>query len=431
MKQSYPQYDSYKDSGVTWLGKIPSDWKLENIRAVTTLKSNKNQPDLEVLSVYREYGVIVKSSRDDNHNVTSLDTSNYKVVEEGDLVVNKMKAWQGSMGVSQNHGIVSPSYITCSTNQKKIYPKFLHYLLRSKPFIGVYNSISYGVRVGQWDMHYEDFKKIDIAYPSIEKQKQIVSFLDDRFIEIDKAIAKKERLIELIKEQKAIAINNAVTKGLNPNALMKDSGIEWVGQIPKKCTIKKLKYVSYIRYGLGQPPRESLDGLPLIRATNVERGKVTERNLIFVDPNNIPKDRNAILKQEEIIVVRSGAYTGDSAIITKEYEGAVAGYDMVVTPKGIDSKFLSMALLSNYVLYNQIYLKRMRAAQPHLNREELGAIEIIVPTHDMQIDIANYCNEISNNAETTIESQQKQIAKLKKYKQILIANVVTGKIKVT
>ena len=109
---AFPRYGSYKDSGTDWLGEIPSDWSLESIRAVTQLKSEKGQPDLRVLSVYREYGVIPKDSRDDNHNATSLDTSGYKVVNEGDLVVNKMKAWQGSMGVSEHNGIVSPAYIT-------------------------------------------------------------------------------------------------------------------------------------------------------------------------------------------------------------------------------------------------------------------------------------------------------------------------------
>lgn len=162
-----PGYESYRQSEVPWLGNVPSHWDVQPLRAVTSLKSDKNRPDLPVLSVYREYGVILKDSRDDNHNATSLDTSTYKVVKPGDLVVNKMKAWQGSMGVSAHDGIVSPAYITCTTKADRVRPAYLHYLLRSSPLIGVYNSLSYGVRVGQWDMHYEDFKQIPIPLPTI------------------------------------------------------------------------------------------------------------------------------------------------------------------------------------------------------------------------------------------------------------------------
>ncbi len=240
---AFPRYDSYKDSGVEWLGEIPSHWNLQSIRSVTELKSERNRPDLPVLSVYREYGVLLKDSRDDNHNATSLDISNYKSVEVGDLVVNKMKAWQGSMGISEYQGIVSPAYITCRVNVEQIESKFLHYLLRSKVYIGIYNALSYGVRVGQWDMHYEDFKKIPLPLPTVLEQAQISSFLDRITTEIDQAIAKKQRLIELLQEQKAILINQAVTKGLNPNVPMRDSGIEWIGAIPEHWESLKAKYV--------------------------------------------------------------------------------------------------------------------------------------------------------------------------------------------
>lgn len=188
---AFSKYESYKDSGVEWLGEIPSHWSCKSIRAVTELKSERDRPDLPVLSVYREYGVLLNDSRDDNHNATSLDISSYKVVKVGDLVVNKMKAWQGSMGVSEHEGIVSPAYIICRVDSDKVEAKFLHYLLRSKLYIGIYNALSYGVRVGQWDMHYEDFKKIPLFLPSVEEQKRIVKFIDRKTSEIDQAIAQK------------------------------------------------------------------------------------------------------------------------------------------------------------------------------------------------------------------------------------------------
>ncbi len=250
---TFPKYDRYKDSGVEWLGEVPEHWGVNSLRACAELSTARNRPDLPVLSVYREFGVIPKDSRDDNHNATSLDTSNYKVVRPGDLAVNKMKAWQGSLGVSEHLGIVSPAYITCRVNQEKVNGRYLHYLLRSKPLIGALDSLSYGVRVGQWDMRFEDFKRIAITYPPKPEQDRIVAFLDQKTAEIDALIAKKQRQIELLDEQKAILINRAVTRGIvnaefgirneelsssshstftTHNSKFSPSGIEWIGEIP-------------------------------------------------------------------------------------------------------------------------------------------------------------------------------------------------------
>ena len=428
---AFPRYESYKDSGVEWLGEIPESWDLQSIRAVTELKSERNRPDLPVLSVYREYGVLLKNSRDDNHNATSLDISNYKAVRVGDLVINKMKAWQGSMGISEHNGIVSPAYITCRVNHEKIEPKFLHYLLRSKIYIGIYNALSYGVRVGQWDMHYEDFKKIPLPLPSVDEQKRIANFIDRITSDIDQAIAKKQRLIELLNEQKAILINRAVTKGLNPNVPMRDSGIEWIGEIPEHWEVKRLKFISSIKYGLGQPPREKENGLPLIRATNVERGEIVTKDLIRVDPNDIPYERDPVLKAGDIIVVRSGAYTADSAIVTQEYEGSIAGYDMVVrASKQIIAKYLGFCLLAKYVLFDQLYPLRLRAAQPHLNAEELGDTLILIPPFKEQQEIILHLEVLGEEQKNITAITRKEIKLLNELKQLTIANAVTGKIKV-
>lgn len=200
-----------KDSGIDWIGEIPEHWEIKPLFAIVTNKSDKNHPDYEILSVYREYGVIPKDSRDDNHNATSLDTASYKAVYPGDLVVNKMKAWQGSMGISNYQGIVSPAYITCSIISNKIYSYFLHLLLRCNSYISEYNRLSYGVRVGQWDMHYEDFKRIPIIFPCLSEQKAISNYIEQQTTQIDKTITQKHLEIEKLKEYKATLIDSAVT----------------------------------------------------------------------------------------------------------------------------------------------------------------------------------------------------------------------------
>ena len=206
----------------------------------------------------------------------------------------------------------------------------------------------------------------------------------------------------------------------------------WNGLVKCRSTweVKRLKYLGRTRYGLGQPPNERENGLPLIRATNVERGKIVEKGMIYVDPDDIPWERNPELKENDIVVVRSGAYTADSAIVTKKYAGSIAGYDMVFTPTHVSPKFLSYCLLSKYVLFDQLYLLRMRAAQPHLNAEELNETIILCPPMPEQEEIAGKIQEFNIKVDTSIQYLFKEIEKLKEYKATLINAAVTGKIKV-
>jgi type I restriction enzyme, S subunit len=212
---------------------------------------------------------------------------------------------------------------------------------------------------------------------------------------------------------------------MKPYSSYKDSGIEWLGKIPKDWVKSKLKFLGKIRYGLGQPPKELENGIPIIRATNVERGKIVAKDMVYVDPSDVPTGRNAILEENEIIVVRSGAYTADSALVTKRYAGAIAGYDMVITPTAINAKLLSFGLLSQYILQNQLFLERMRAAQPHLNAEELGETIIICPPLPEQQAIADFLDRKTTQIDALIEKKKRQIDLLQEQRTALINHAVT------
>lgn len=283
---------------------------------------------------------------------------------------------------------------------------------------------------GQPNISQEIVKTIKIPCPSPPEQTSIANYLDTKTTEIDQTIADKEALINLYEEEKKALINEAVTKGLNPNAKLKRSGIDWLGDIPEHWEMKKLKYLGIIKYGLGQPPKEKEDGLPLIRATNIERGIITENNLIFVDPDDIPYERDPVLKENDIIIVRSGAYTADSAIIPKKYEGAITGYDMVFRPNKVVPQFIAYCFLSNYVLNIQLIPLTIRAAQPHLNREELGDTIILFPPLKEQTAIVQHIETETAIINDKINLAKQEIELLKEYGQALIFEAVTGKIKV-
>ena len=201
---------SLKNSGIPWIGEIPEHWEVISISAVTDPVSIKNHPNKELLSVYRDYGVIIKSSRDDNHNRAG-NLENYKLVKKGWLAMNKMKTWQGSLGVSDYEGIVSPAYIICRVDHKKVTPQYLHFLLRSKRYIGQYNRLSYGVRIDQWDMRYNDFKYLSITIPSEIEQKEISKFIKSKHAHIDKITATITEQITTLKELRKTLINDVVT----------------------------------------------------------------------------------------------------------------------------------------------------------------------------------------------------------------------------
>lgn len=203
--------------------RTPPGWQTKPLWSLFRRQKITGHPDEELLSVYRDYGVIPKSSRDDNFNVASEDLSGYQLVTEGCLVTNKMKAWQGSIAISRHRGIVSPAYYVYRPLSSE-HDQFLHYLLRSEPYIALYGRISKGVRVNQWDLEHEALRNIPVMLPDIETQKAIADFLDRETARIDQLIEKKRRQVELLSEKDASHVT------------------QLLGTLPQ-TTVKRLKHV--------------------------------------------------------------------------------------------------------------------------------------------------------------------------------------------
>lgn len=199
-----------KDSGIEWIGEIPETWKTRKIKYYLNRNDIKNHPDEEVLSVYRDYGVVPKDSRNDNHNVTSNDTANYKYVVKGNLVINKMKAWQGSMAVSNYTGIVSPAYYIYQFKNSSLNKRYFHYLIRNC-YKDEFKRLSTGIRDGQWDLQSYDFENTIITLPSKDEQKRIADFVDVKISQIKKVIKFNQKQIKQLTEYKNSLIFEYVT----------------------------------------------------------------------------------------------------------------------------------------------------------------------------------------------------------------------------
>ena len=208
---SLQPYAEYKESGSRWLGRVPANWEVRNLRTLISKRAERERPDLPLLSVAREKGVFVRSltDADENHNVIPEDLSNYKVAHAGNLVINKMKAWQGSMGIAPCDGIVSPAYFVFGFRIAN--HAFGQRLLRSKPYVAHFAQASDGVRVGQWDLSIPGMRQIPILLPPPSEQAAIVKFLDWANGRLERAIRAKRKVIGLLNEQKQAIIHRAVT----------------------------------------------------------------------------------------------------------------------------------------------------------------------------------------------------------------------------
>lgn len=201
----------FKETSAHWLGKVPEHWNILKMGYAYRRKSDKNHPDEELLSVYRDYGVIPKSSRDDNHNVESADLTNYQMVEPNDLVTNKMKTWQGSIAISTVQGIVSPAYFTFKPIVTGMLPQFMHYQLRSDRHVAFYKSISKGIRPGQWDLDIDQFKMMPLVLPPVEEQKRIVNHIQENEKKTKAIKEHVDKEIALLVERRSALISNVVT----------------------------------------------------------------------------------------------------------------------------------------------------------------------------------------------------------------------------
>lgn len=284
---SFPRYPKYKDSGVEWLGEVPEHWELKPLWTFFRRVKRTGFQEEQLLSVYRDHGVVPKASRDDNFNKPSDDLSVYQLVEPGDLAINKMKAWQGSVAVSEHRGIVSPAYFVYEALHTE-NTRYLHYLMRSLRYITGYMSVSKGIRVNQWDLEPQLHSRMPLTVPPQSEQDQIAAFLDRETTKIDALIAEQQRLIELLKEKRRAVISHAVTKGLDPDAPMKDSGIEWLGEVPAHWRVIPLGRVTVSRcdgpFGSGLKSEHYTEsGVRVIRLQNIRRDGFDGSDEAFID----------------------------------------------------------------------------------------------------------------------------------------------------
>lgn len=434
----FKEYPSYKKSGVEWLGDVPEHWQQKPIWSLFKRIKRTNFPTERLLSVYRDYGVIPKDSRDDNHNRASEDLTPYQLVCANDLVINKMKAWQGSIAISELRGIVSPAYYIYQP-KAEYHSKYIHFLIRSAYYIQSYKNYSKGIRVNQWDLESEAFTHIDLLLPSLDEQQKIVAFLDTETTRIDNLIAKQEKLIELLEEQRKSIISHAVTKGLNPNTPMKDSGVEWLGDVPEHWTVLKNRHIFNFSKGLSIT-KENLQesGIPCVSYGEVHSKFGFEFNpeindMKFVSEEYLKTSKNCLLNSGDFIFAdTSEDFEGSGNFSYLNSNSQVfAGYHTVIARLKSKQKPRFFA----YIFDSNAHRKQIQTQVKGIKVFSItqGILKDIYswlpPVHEQDLIVEyldNECKKISLLKAKQIEL----IEKLKEYRASIISHAVTGKIDV-
>ncbi len=412
------KYDVYKDSGASWIGLIPEGWKISRLKNYLKRIETKNPGDKQVLSLYRELGIVPKDSRDDNHNVTSEDTSKYKYVQPGDFVVNKMKAWQGSVAVSDYEGIVSPAYYVYKFLDDEVYGRYFHYLLRSC-YKDEFMRLSAGIRIGQWDLSSDDLDNVPILIPTMMEQKRIAEQLDIEIAHIDAVIAEAKASIEEYKAWKASIIYEAVTKGLNPDAEMKDSGFEWIGAIPTHWKLIPNKRIMHKEKRIC----ETYQGQDIISLT---------MNGVII------RDLGAGGKMPTTFDGYQYVYPGELLMclfdidVTPRCVGRVHNYGL--TSPAYSSFILHDGVDLDYYYYYYLMLDNTKELvhlaknlRHSLTEEQLGQIKVPFPPIDEQRAIGQELNSTTEKIDALIVEIEALILELELYKKSLIYEAVTGK----
>lgn len=384
-------------------------WGAKRFGVLFPRRRESGKPNASLLSVFLEKGVIPRSEGDGNNNRPGEDLAKYLVVKRDDLVFNKLRTWQGGFGVSRFDGIISPAYYVCKPNES-IVPRFIDYLLRSRVYLAELTRISKWMPPSQFDILWEDLRTLLIITPDITTQRKIADFLDRETAEADALVAKYERLIELLEEKRIALITQAVTKGLNPTALMKDSGVAWIGEVPTHWTVMPLKRLVSMKSGEQITAEQIVEsGNYPVYGGNGLRG--------FTD--------SFTHKGAFALVGRQGALCGNINYANGEFWASE--HAVVVTPR-LEAPLLWLGELLRSMNLGQY---SATAAQPGLSVEAIGNLRVPVPPKLEQNQIARLLEESFGTIDFLTSRASLGINLIREHRSALITAAVTGQIDVT
>ena len=418
------RYEEYKETGFEWIGKIPRDWELHRASKFFNERSKKvddvSYPPLSVTmsGIVEQLSDVAKTNDGDNR----------KLVKKNDFVINSRSDRKGSSGIAPRDGSVSLINIVLETHGLDL--NFVQYLFKSYYFKEEYFRNGKGIHWDLWTTRWDQFKNIKIPIPIIKEQKLISLYLDKKTKQIDRLVEKIQEKIELLKEQRTSLINQYVTKGLDPNAEMKDSGVKWIGEIPKHWNLKKLKYL--VSYNTDTLPEDtdldySFNYIEISDVNHIEGVNLKEK-IIF---NGSPSRARRVAKPNDVIVSTVRTYLRAIGVIPDIPDVVCStGFCVMRDRTGLlNQNFLSYSVKSKWFVSNVIS-NSYGVSYPAINSSELVELKIVLPPLKEQEKIVKQLKIKIQNFDDQIKFETKRVNLLKEYIQSLISSVVTGKVRI-
>ncbi len=415
------KYSSYIDSGADWLGRVPSHWKLGRLGSYVSLRGEKGSDKVfEPLSVTKN-GVVAQLET----AAKTDDGENRKVVRKGDIAINGRSDRKGSSGLADMDGSVSLINIVLKID-RGLHPKFAHHLIRSVAFQEEFYRWGRGIVADLWSTNYWDLKRIPTAIPPIEEQKAIASFIDSTLGDMDTAISAQGRMIELLKERRSSIITQAVTKGLDSKAKMKDSGVPWLGQVPAHWEVKKLKRAFSEISEKAKPGDEQLAATQKFGVISQSQFmKDQDQRLVLA----LKGTDNFKHLEKDDFVISLRAFEG--GIERSNQSGCVSPAYTVLRSKGEVMPDFAARLLKTPEFISQISMTYdgIREGKA-IKFKDAGPVPLPVPPAAEQSAITTFIDAVIFKLDSAIESQERMIELLKERRSAIITQAVTGQIDV-
>lgn len=419
------------------LDPTPETWNRRPLWTLIRRRDITGYPDAELLSVYRDHGVVPKASREDNFNRPSEDLSSYKYVRRGDLVLNKMKAWQGSIAVSECEGIVSPAYYVCGISDR-VNSKFLHYLLRSQPYVGFYRALSKGIRPSQWDLPFDEFRSLYVALPAGEEQRRIADFLDAEVGRIGSLVSARKSQMQVLGERESSLISERFIPG-SVGRMSGEFPWPWLPRISECPPLVRLGYLCHVQGGVtvdaSRASSETDVTRPYLRVANV---KADRMELDSVTEITVPKavaDRST-LQPGDVLMTEGGDIDklGRGTVWNGELPGALhQNHVFALRPDSerLDAEYLALLTRS---LHGRCYFEATGVKSTNLASTSSSKVKSFpIPL----ISLAEQRKAVAEVNGSLAEASRlrtgliRQIELLEERKRALITAAVTGQIDVT
>lgn len=431
---SFPAYPSYRDSGVAWVGLIPADWNVCPLLAVADEcdRSNRGMVEDNLLSL--SYGSIVRKDIKTSDGLLPESFETYQIVEPHDIVwrLTDLQNDKRSLrtAIVRERGIITSAYL--ATQPHDILPAFLNYLLRAYDQEKVFYSMGGGLRQS---MKYADVRRMPVIVPSRSEQTAIAAFLDRETAKIDALVEEQRRLIELLKEKRQAVISHAVTKGLDPMAVMRDSGVEWLGQVPAHWKVAPLRYIARVQTGIAKG--KDLDGkrskrVPYLRVANVQDGHIDLTDVAEIEIAEGDLNRY-LLKRGDVLMNEGGDFDklGRGDIWRGQIDPCIhQNHVFAVRPTGVSAEWLNLITSSSYAQYYFMSRSKQSTNLASISSRNVMDLPVVLPRGPEQADIVEQIGTTALRLAKMREAAEDAVHLLQERRAALVSAAVSGKIDV-